>query len=463
MKKTEMKETNEATIDKILKAQRDYFATHETKSVDFRLNQLKKFKSAIEKNEKKITDALHKDLHKSYEEAYLTEVSIVLQELKNHIKNVKKWSKPHKVSTPLHLLPSRGSLHHEPLGVSLIIAPWNYPFQLLMNPLVGAISAGCCAVLKPSEFTPNTAQVMQEIIAEIFDDNYIALVQGTQETGEALLKKRWDLIFFTGSTAVGKIVMKAAAEHLTPVVLELGGKSPCIVDETANLEIAARRIAWGKTINAGQTCIAPDYLLAHESIKEELIVKITESFEDMFGDEPQESKFYPRIIHEKAFDRLKGLMQDGTVKSGGETDREEKFIAPTVLDNVKKSDPVMQQEIFGPILPVLSYSKMEEALAFINQNEKPLALYYFGKEKNAKEVLTKTTSGGVCINDTLMHITNHHLPFGGVGGSGMGQYHGKESFKTFSNQRAVVKTPTWIDVSFKYAPFKHFKWIRKFV
>lgn len=458
-----MKQTSEASIDKILKAQREYFGTHTTKSVNFRLTQLKKFQSAIKKNEKKITDALHQDLHKSYEEAYLTEVSIVLQEIKNHLKNLKKWSKPKKVFTPIHLLPSRGSIYHEPLGVSLIIAPWNYPFQLLMNPLVGAISAGCCAVLKPSEFTPNTAQVMQEIIAETFDENYISLVQGGQETGEILLKKRWDLIFFTGSTAVGRIVMKAAAEHLTPVVLELGGKSPCIVDETANLEVAARRIAWGKTINAGQTCIAPDYLLAHESIKEDLIEKITSSFKEMFGNYPKESRFYPRIIHEKAFDRLKRLLQDGSIKSGGENERDERFIAPTILDEVEKTDPVMQQEIFGPILPVLSYSNMEEALSYINYNEKPLALYYFGKEKNAREVLTKTTSGGVCINDTLMHITNHHLPFGGVGGSGMGQYHGKESFKTFSNQRAVVKTPTWIDMSFKYAPFKHFKWIKRFI
>lgn len=458
-----MQETSETKIDQVQKEQRNFFGTHETKDISFRINQLKKFRSAIQKYEQKITEALWKDLHKSPEEAYLSEISIVLQEIDLHLKNLKKWSKPKSVSTPLHLLPSKGYIIHEPLGNALIIAPWNYPFQLLMNPLVGAISAGCCAILKPSEFTPETAQVMQEIVEETFEEKYIVIVQGGKEIGEFLLQKRWDLIFFTGSTAVGKIVMKAAAEHLTPVVLELGGKSPCIIDEDADLNIAARRIAWGKTINAGQTCIAPDYLLAHEKIKEKLASKISAEIKGMYGKNIKESKFYPRIVHEKAFDRLSELMTDGNIISGGEKDREEKFIAPTILGNIKPEDEIMQQEIFGPLLPILEFSKIEKALEFINEKEKPLALYYFGHNKKAQEVLKKTSSGGACINDTLMHITNHYLPFGGVGSSGQGKYHGKESFKSFSHERAVVMTPTWIDLPMKYVPFKHFKWIKKFI
>jgi len=450
-------------IEKMLKAQQNFFATHQTKSLAFRIAQLKKLKGAIHTYEKKIAGALWKDLHKSYEEVYLTEISIVTQEIDNHLKHLKRWAAPRKVPTPLLIQPASSRIINEPLGVALIIAPWNYSFQLLFNPLVGAISAGCCAVLKPSELAPHIAAVMEELISATFDEQYIMLITGDQQTGEELLQQRFDVIFFTGSTRVGKIVVKAAAEHLTPVILELGGKSPCIVDESANIDIAANRIAWGKTINAGQTCIAPDYLLVHESIKEKLINKIGSAIEAMHGSDMQASPYYPRIVNDRAFNRLHNLMQHGDIKWGGTTDKENRFIAPTILDGVHPQDPIMQEEIFGPLLPVITFSTLDEALGFINSQEKPLALYYFGKEAGAKKTLSETSSGGACINDTLVHIANHYMPFGGVGGSGLGKYHGKDSYLAFSNQRAIVTTPTWIDLPFKYAPFKYFKWVKRFI
>jgi len=447
-----MEDTSKDRIQLMLKSQREFFATNQTKSIEFRIQNLKKFKSAILKFEKKITDALWTDLHKSYEEAYLTEISIVTQEINNHIKHLKNWSKQKKVS-----------IIYEPLGISLIMAPWNYPFQLLMNPLVGAISGGCCAILKPSPYTPNVAIAMEEMVIDTFQSNYIGIVQGSRKVNEILLEQRFDNIFFTGSPMVGKVVMKAAAEYLTPVILELGGKSPCIVDENANIDMAAKRIAWGKTINSGQTCIAPDYLFVHESVKDELIRKIALNFEKMFGKEIQQSSYFPRIVNIQAFERLEKLMQHGNIKFGGNTDKEDKFISPTIIDDIKPEYPIMQEEIFGPILPVLTFSKIEEAIDYINSNEKPLAFYYFGTNTKAKEILMKSTSGGACINDTLLHIANHHMPFGGVGNSGLGKYHGKDSFLAFSNQRAVVESYTWIDFPFKYAPFKYFKLVKKII
>lgn len=458
-----MKETSKVEIGNIYKGQKDFYCTHQTKNIAFRIEALKKFKAAIDKYEDRISKALWKDLHKSREEAFLTEISIVTREIDLHIKNLKKWSGPKKVSTPLHLLPSSSRINYEPLGVALIIAPWNYPFHLLMAPLVGAISAGCCAILKPSEFTQHIAAVMQELIEDIFDSRYIVVVQGGKETGQTLLEKKFDIIFFTGSTQVGKIVMKAAAEHLTPVILELGGKSPCIVSENANLEKAAKRIAWGKTINAGQTCIAPDYLFVHEDIKETLIKKMEEELRGMYGEDIRESHYYPRIVNNKTFDSLIDMLgrSKGVVRAGGITHRESLYISPTILDGITPDDALMEEEIFGPILPVMTYTRIDEAISFINSREKPLALYYFGKEEGAREVLGKTSSGGSAINDTLMHITNHNLPFGGVGHSGQGKYHGKDSFLAFSNQRAVISTPTWIDIPFKYAPFRFFNWMKK--
>lgn len=456
-----MEDTSKEKILEIISSQREFFATHKTKDLLFRLENLLKFREAVKKYEKKITDALWTDLHKSYEEAYLTEISIVTQEIDNHLKHIRDWSRPERVKTPLHVLPSSSRIIYEPLGVALIIAPWNYPFQLLMNPLVGAISAGCCALLKPSPYTPTVAKVMEEMIKETFPENYIGVAQGGRNVNGMLLEERFDAIFFTGSPMLGKIVMKAASQYLTPLVLELGGKSPCIVDEGANIKIAAKRIAWGKTINAGQTCIAPDYVFVHKSLKEELIKEMGLSIDEMFGKEIKKSPFFPRIVNHQAFERLKGYLQQGIIRFGGDTDEAEKFIAPTIIDEVKPEYHVMNEEIFGPVLPVLSYENIEEAIGFINANEKPLAFYYFGKNGKAKEVLNKTTSGGGCINDTLMHITNHNLPFGGVGNSGLGKYHGRESFLAFSNRRAIVSSPTWIDLPFKYVPFKYFKLIKK--
>ncbi|MET3115509.1 aldehyde dehydrogenase (NAD+) [Pedobacter sp. CG_S7] len=457
----EMKSVN--SIVELLNEHRLFFSSQKTKNIAFRISSLKKLKDAILKYEDKLLAALWIDLHKSNEEAYLTEISIVVQELNLHIKHLKKWAKPKSVITPIYLFPSRSKIWQEPLGVSLIIAPWNYPFQLLINPLVGAISAGCCAVLKPSPNTPNVALVMEELIKETFDSNYISVIQGGREINTLLLEQRFDVIFFTGSPALGKVVMKAAAAYLTPVILELGGKSPCLVDEDANLAVAAKRIIWGKTINAGQTCIAPDYLLVHEKVKEELLTLLKQTIEQMFGTTIQQSKFYPRIVNEQAFLRLTNLMCEGNIRIGGETDAKDKFIAPTVIDEIKPEFMIMKEEIFGPILPVLTFSNLAKAIDFVNANEKPLAIYYFGNTETATRLFNKTSSGGGCINDTLMHVTNHHLPFGGVGNSGQGKYHGKGSFLAFSNQRGVVTTPTWIDLPFKYAPFKYFKWMQKFL
>ena len=456
-----MKETSKEIILKNIAAHKSFFDTHKTKDISFRLTQLKTLKKAILQYQQKIETALWQDLHKSPEEAYLTEISIVIGEIDNHIKHIKKWAAPKRVTSPLHLIPASSKIIYEPLGTALIVAPWNYPFQLLINTLVGAISAGCCSVLKPSPDTPTVAKVMEEMILENFDSNYISVVHGGRETNTILFAQRFDIIFFTGSPKVGKVVMKAAAENLTPVVLELGGKSPCIVDADANIDIAAKRIIWGKLINAGQTCIAPDYLFAHESIKTELLDKIAENIKLMYGDDIKQSRFYPRIVNEDAVERLSGLLNEGTIHTGGEIDMKEKFIAPTIIDNVQPDFKIMQSEIFGPILPVMSFNHIDETIDYINKNEKPLAFYYFGKNKNAKDILAKTSSGGACINDTLMHVSNHNLPFGGVGNSGLGNYHGQNSFFAFSHKRAVVTNPTWIDLPLKYIPFKYFNIIKK--
>lgn len=458
-----MQDTSRSTIENLIANQRSFFATHQTKDIAFRLTQLKKFKAVIQQYETQIAEALWLDLHKSFEEAYLTEISMVVQELDNHIRHLKQWSKPKRVPTPLHLIPSTSRIYYEPLGVSLIVAPWNYPFQLLLNPLVGAISAGCTALLKPSPYTPHIALLMEKMLGEIFNPNYVAFAQGGREVNQILLEQRYDLIFFTGSPMLGKIVMKAAAEHLTPVVLELGGKSPCIVDENADIKIAARRIAWGKCINAGQTCIAPDYLLIHRKVKDEFLKQIPLEIASLYGADIKTSQFFPRIVNDQAVQRLQKLMQHGTIVYGGEVDASQKFIEPTLIDAVQPDFPIMQEEIFGPILPIITYDTLSEALAFVQAQEKPLAFYYFGQNDTAKEVLRQTTSGGGCINDTLMHIANHHMPFGGVGNSGMNKYHGKESFVAFSNARAITFAATWIDLPLKYPPFTYFKWVKKIV
>jgi aldehyde dehydrogenase (NAD+) len=456
------------SINNIVQKQREYFLSNETKSIDFRLKQLKKLKHAVEKYSDHIYEALWKDLHKCKEEAFLTEISIVLNEINNHIKNLKKWAKPKKVKTPVYLMPSKSFVMYEPYGVTLIIAPWNYPFQLMFAPLIGAISSGCCAVMKPSPYSQYTSEVMQKIIDETFDKEYITMIQGHRDVNQALLAQKFDLIFYTGSPDMGRVVMEAASKNLTPVVLELGGKSPCIVDKDCNLEFAARRIVWGKTINAGQTCVAPDYLMVHRDVKDELLQKMIYYVKKFYGEDQQQSHCYCRIISDKAYQRLTSYLNEGEILYGGNCDAEERYIQFTLLDlgqqptgNSQPTLNVMKQEIFGPILPVIEFDNINKVSDFISNRPKPLALYYFGNDKNAFDLLNKTTSGGVCINDTILHVANEHLPFGGVGESGMGKYHSQESFMAFSNKRAVLKSSNKIDFAMKYPPYEKIDLIKK--
>ena len=444
-------------IPEIVNCQRTFFATGATRDVNFRLEQLRKLRYALERYEPQLLDALWQDLHKSEREAFLTEMSIVYGEINYALKHLKKWAKRKRVAPELKVLPSRSYIQYEPLGVSLIIAPWNYPVNLLFAPLVGAIAAGCTAVLKSSPYTPTVDSVMREMVENTFAPEYIAYTQGGREVNTALLAEHWDMIFYTGSPAVGRVVMQAAAKNLTPCVLELGGKSPCIVDKTADIDVAARRIVWGKCINAGQTCIAPDYMFVHHDIKEALLDRMRHYIKEFFGENPEESDYLCRIVSDKAMNRLLGLLED--------FERSEKFstlnsqlstlyIEPTLLDGVTPNHPIMQEEIFGPILPVMEFSDIREVEQYVNSHEKPLAFYYFGRERDGWALINRTTSGGACINDVLMHISNSNLPFGGVGNSGMGKYHRYESFLAFSNRRAVLATPTWFDLPVKFPPFK---------
>lgn len=448
-------------IEQIISSQREFFASNATLSIKFRKEQLKKLRDALKKWEKPLCEALWVDLHKSEQEAILTELSIVAGEVKNHIANVRSWAKRKRVCTPLKMLPSRSHVVTEPLGGALIIAPWNYPVQLLLNPLVGAISSGSTAVLKPSPYVPHVSKVIEEMISSTFDKQYIAVVQGNREVNEALLAQRFDIIFFTGSPTLGKKVMNAAAKHLTPVVLELGGKSPCIVDKDADIKIAARRLAWGKTLNAGQTCIAPDYLLIHKSRIDEFVAEFGKAVKMLHGDDIKQSRHYVRLVNERAFERVKGYISEGRVVYGGTTDAGERFIEPTLLADVPLTANVMTEEIFGPVLPMIPFEEREEVVKFIREREKPLALYYFGKPKDGREIIRLTSSGGSCINDVIMHIANENMPFGGVGNSGMGHYHGKLSFDAFSHRRAVVTTPTWLDLPFRYMPYRMFGLVKK--
>lgn len=460
-----MNNTSTQEIIQLAEAQKRYFGTGATLNTKFRKQRLKQLLAAINKWEQRLCDALWTDLHKSYEEAFLTEISIVKAEIKMHIKKINCWAKRRKISTPLKLFPSRSYIIKEPLGNALIIAPWNYPVQLLLNPLVGAISSGCTAILKPSPYVPNVSKVIEEMISETFDKRYIAVVQGNRDVNTALLQQRWDIIFFTGSPALAKTVMTAAAQNLTPVVLELGGKSPCVIDRSANIKVAARRIAWGKTLNSGQTCIAPDYILIHKDIKNEFVKAFAQEVKNLHGEDVKADKHYVRIVNDKAFERVSGYIKSEKVICGGECDASTRFIAPTLLDNPALDSPVMTEEIFGPVFPVITLydngSIVDSATAFITSREKPLALYYFGDEKDGWNLIHKTSSGGGCINDVIMHIANEHVPFGGVGNSGMGRYHGKESFEAFSHTRSIIATGTWIDLPFRYMPYKMFNLVKK--
>ncbi len=453
--------TSPERIEAVVRAQREYFASGATLGRQFREEQLRRLQQALHKWHAPLCKALWADLHKSEQEAVLTELSIVEGEVKTHLRHLKRWMRTERRSTPLKMMPSRSRIVSEPLGISLIISPWNYPVQLLLNPLVGAISAGCTAVLKPSPYVPTVSSVIEQMVADTFEERYVAVVQGNRDVNRLLLEQRYDMIFFTGSPALGRTVMSAAAKNLTPVVLELGGKSPCIVDEGADVKLAARRIAWGKTLNAGQTCIAPDYLLIHKSLQQQFVEEFKAAVERLHGRDPRQSEHYVRLVSERAFDRVAAYLQDGRVVAGGTTNRTERYIEPTLLADVSPSAAVMQEEIFGTVLPMISFESRDEVKRFVAEREKPLAYYYFGRERDGWDMIRHSTSGGACLNDTIMHIANENLPFGGVGNSGMGSYHGRLSFDAFSHRRAVVVTPTWLDLPFRYMPYKMFSLVKK--
>lgn len=443
-----------------------YFRSGATRSYAFRKEQLNKLKTSILRHEQEIYDALYTDLKKSREETWVTETGMVLSELNSAIRHLHRWMEPERKGTNLLNLPSGSKVIREPLGVVLIIGPWNYPFQLLINPLIGAIAAGNCVVLKPSEFAPATDAVMKKIIEEAFAPEYILYVQGDGATVIPAMMNHFTFghVFYTGSTAVGKIIYKMAAEKLVPVTLELGGKSPCVVERDANIKVAARRIAMTKFSNAGQMCVAPDFILVHASVKEKLLDAFKEILPKFFGEKPEENYGYGKIINSRQFDRIAGYLSSGKKIYGGRTDKDKLFIEPTVLSDVPPEAPVMNEEIFGPVLPVLSFENMEEAKAVIGRHPDPLAFYvYTSSRKREKEWLEAVPAGGSCVNNSSWHLTNHHLPFGGRGTSGTGCYHGKYSFETFSHKRAVMRTPTWFDPSIKYPPLKGrlklFKWV----
>jgi aldehyde dehydrogenase (NAD+) len=451
-----------------LKALRDYYNTGSTNEYDFRIKQLKKLKAAIENSEEALYAALYKDLKKSKEECWITENGFVLSELNNAIKKLSGWMKPKRVGTNLLNMPAKSYIVPEPLGVVLIISPWNYPLNLLFTPLIGAMAAGNCVVLKSSEFAAATSVAMKKIIEETFEPGYILFVEGDGATvvPEMMDSFSFDHIFYTGSTNVGKIIYESAARRLVPVTLELGGKSPCVVESDADIKVAARRIMMTKFSNAGQMCVAPDYVLVHASKKEMLVDEMKKTLRSFFGADAKQSNDFGKIINEKQFDRLLGYLKDGKIIQGGNSDKNVLYIEPTLMDEIKMDAAIMSEEIFGPILPIISFTKKEDALAIIEKNKNPLAFYVF-TSSSAKEDywLNRVAFGGGCVNNASVHLTNHKLPFGGRGFSGTGQYHGKFSFATFSHYKAILKSPTWLDPSVKYPPYggrlKFLKWIIK--
>ena len=447
----------------ILNAQRDFFATRATYPVEFRIEQLQRLRATVLKYQTDIVAALQKDLGRPTFEGYFEIAG--LRELSHILRHLKRWAKPRRTSVPFIQLPASAWVQPEPLGVMLIIGPWNYPFHLMLSPLMGAIAAGNCAILKPSELAPATSQVFAKLIEDAFDSHFVSVIEGGVETAQALLAQKFDHIFFTGGMRVGQIVMKAAAETLTPVTLELGGKSPCIVDLQVDIKTAARRILWGKFLNAGQTCVAPDYLLVNRAIKAPLLAALQQTLQEFYGEDPAQSPDLARIINDRQFDRLARLLESGQVAAGGQHDRSQRFIAPTLLDNVAWDSPVMQEEIFGPILPILAYDNIEAAIAQINACPKPLALYLFTRDRTLqRRVLAETSSGGVCINDVFLQLPTWTLPFGGVGSSGIGAYHGKTSFDAFSHQKGVLKKPFLMDIAWRYAPYANkLGFLRKFL
>ncbi|HDX7834412.1 TPA: aldehyde dehydrogenase [Staphylococcus aureus] len=443
-----------------------FFNTQQTKDISFRKEQLKKLSKAIKSYESDILEALYTDLGKNKVEAYATEIGITLKSIKNARKELKNWTKTKNVDTPLYLFPTKSYIKKEPYGTVLIIAPFNYPFQLVFEPLIGAIAAGNTAIIKPSELTPNVARVIKRLINETFDANYIEVIEGGIEETQTLIHLPFDYVFFTGSENVGKIVYQAASENLVPVTLEMGGKSPVIVDETANIKVASERICFGKFTNAGQTCVAPDYILVHESVKDDLITALSKTLREFYGQNIQQSPDYGRIVNLKHYHRLTSLLNCAqmNIVFGGHSDEDERYIEPTLLDHVTNDSAIMQEEIFGPILPILTYQSLDEAIAFIHQRPKPLSLYLFSEDENATQrVINDLSFGGGAINDTLMHLANPKLPFGGVGASGMGRYHGKYSFDTFTHEKSYIFKSTRLESGVHLPPYKgKFKYIKAF-
>jgi len=450
-------------FEQLVACQRNFFLTQTTKPYGFRMEQLKKLMSWMNENEQAILNALQSDLGKSAYEAYLTEVAMVKQELKDALHNLKKWMKPRRARTAIGQLPGTCRMYHEPYGVALIMSPWNYPFQLTVAPLIGAISAGNCAVVKPSAYSAATSALIKRMMDELFQPEYIVCVEGGRKENASLLEQRFDYIFFTGSPTVGRLVMEKASAHLTPVSLELGGKSPVIVDETADIALTAKRLAWGKCVNAGQTCVAPDYVLVHHSREDALIEALIKEIREMYTSAPLVNPILPQIINQRHFERLVGLMQSGVVTHGGQLDPEQRKIAPTILTDVDWDSPIMQEEIFGPLLPILPYRKLDEAIRRIQQRPKPLALYLFTQSKSVEErIMREVSFGGGCVNDTILHLATPYMPFGGVGESGMGGYHGPYSFETFSHVKSVLKRWAKPDIPLRYAPYDgKMKWIKK--
>lgn len=452
-------------IKTVVQRQREYFASGETLDLDFRIQALNKLKEYIKKYEDEILEALKKDLNKPPFEAYATEIGFVYNELNEIIKKLPRWSRPKRVKTPVTQFKASSYIVSEPYGVVLIMSPWNYPFQLSIAPLIGAIAGGNCAIVKPSAYSPHTSSVVSKILGECFENRYVYVVEGGREANRELLGEKFDYIFFTGSVSVGKIVMEAASRNLTPLTLELGGKSPCIVDRTADIELSARRIIWGKTVNSGQTCVAPDYCFAHRDIRDDLIKAMKKYIRHFYGESPCRNPEYPRIVNEKHFSRLKSLLQSGEIAAGGDYNEETLQISPTILVNVNLDSPVMQEEIFGPVLPVLEYDYIEQVITFINSRPKPLALYLFTRNKELEKMIVKRVSfGGGCINDTLVHLATSEMPFGGVGESGMGGYHGRWSFDTFTHKKSIMKKSFLIDIELRYPPYGNkINMLRKFM
>lgn len=445
-------------LERLLNKQKSFFSVGRSRDIKYRIDSLKKLKNILKQNENYILEALRKDLGKSHFEGYATELGIVYEEINYAIKNIKRWAKRERVRSSIVYYPSKSYIYKEPYGIALIIGPFNYPFQLVIAPLIGAIAAGNCSIIKPSEHSINTSKLLESLINENFDEGYIKVVNpiGGKELVAKLVELPVDYIFFTGSVRVGKIIMERASKRLIPVTLELGGKSPCIVDKDADIKKSAKRIVWGKFINSGQTCVAPDYLYIHKEIKDIFLRELVIEIKNQFGEHILQSEDYPRIISETEVNRLSNYVNEGDIYFGGDIIKEERYISPTILTNIKSDSRILEEEIFGPIFPVYEFDDLNIIIDKINNGDKPLALYYFSKDDNKVEkVLRNTTSGGVTVNDTIIHVASTYLPFGGVGNSGIGSYHGKASFDTFSHRKSVVKRGTYIELPFRFAPYKN--------